>query len=99
MSPAPPDSVAELSRYRVGLMAELGALHQAVEAGRRLTGETLDSIAGAASGLAADDFRELDGRLTPMLTQTAGGAAADPVIRGLDTLRAEVLVWRVRAGP
>ena len=94
-----PDSVADMRHYGTALDAQLRALRRAASAGVRLSAFELDSIGATASSLAPPVFRRLEHDLSSTLQHHAWPPGSNAPLDRLDSLRAEVLVWRVRAGP
>lgn len=103
MSPPPPPppspSSASLQRYGAGLEAELQALRRASDRGVRLTATDLDSIGAVASGLPPPAFHRLERETSEFLQHHDRGPVDSTLVPRLDSLRSELLVWRVRAGP
>lgn len=102
MSPPPPPpspSRESLNRYGAGLEAELQALRRASGLGRRLSGAALDSIGALASGLSPPAFHRLELETSEFLQRHDRVSEDSALVVRLDSLRSELLVWRVRAGP
>ena len=65
----------------------------------RLTTRELDSVGGLSIGAGPNAIALLDERVGVFLRgQSGGGELPDSELASLDSLRAELAVWRIRAG-
>lgn len=102
---APPETVVvlrstDLAQYRAAVEAELVALRAAEARGIRLTQSTLDSAGASGSGREAARLALLERRVTGYLRQwSAADGVPDVELQLLDSLRSELVVMKVRAGP
>ena len=92
----PADRVA----YRVAVGAELAALQLAERRGIRLTRMQLDAVAAGSIHRDPAATAVLERRVRESLLRwSRSGRQPDRELALLDSLRAELTVWKVRAGP
>ena len=93
----------DVEAYAVGTAAQIGLLRQALHAGERVTAHRLDSVATAATGVAAERFHAI-----AFSVETALKAHRGPIASGdeslfvaqaprLDSLRIELMMLQLRA--
>ena len=93
----------EVEAYAAGTAAQIGLLRRALHASDRVTARGLDSVASAATGIAADRFRAIAFAVETVLKARTGSiASGDEALfvaqaPRLDSLRIELMMLRLRA--
>jgi hypothetical protein len=90
---APAPSTADFDAYARGTSAAIRLLRRTLGAGGSITWRPVDSVAAQATGMSIERFHALSATVESWL-RNGGALTAD--MQRLDSLRIELMVWRVR---